>query len=154
MPGADPHVVTDGKTAWMYPTRTDPERGAFYAYSSRDLKNWRRHGPVFRLHDAPWAEESEMIKGAWAPALAERGGKWYFYYSIDPTPSCIGMAVDDSAAGPFRDSVAHCLRTGAGRASRRLTRWYSPTHNRGNIIYTPAAARARSRANASKSGVF
>ena len=113
MPGADPHAVTVGKTTWMYPTRADPEGGAFYAYSSADLKNWRRHGPVLRLRDVPWvARAKQGHKGAWAPAPAERDGKWYFYYSVGPKPSFIGVAVGESPSGPFRDSGAPLLADG------------------------------------------
>ena len=99
MVGADPHALTDGKTVWMYPTGG----GAFYAYSSDDpnLKKWKRHGPVLKLSDVRWAGKGGR---PWAPGVIERDGKWYFYYSIGPKPSSIGVAVGDSPAGPFRDS--------------------------------------------------
>lgn len=114
--GADPHALTDGETVWMYPTRADPERKAFYAYSSVDLKNWKKHGPVFRLTDAPWFNDtSRPNNGAWAPGVIKRGGKWYLYYSIGPKPSRIGVAVADNPAGPFRDSGRPLLEDGGRR---------------------------------------
>ena len=103
MPGADPHALTHGKTVWIYPTGgggEGAERRAFYAFSSEDLIHWRRHGPVLRLRDVQWITG----KLAWAPGVIERGGKWYFYYSLGPKPSSIGVAVGDNPAGPFRDS--------------------------------------------------
>jgi beta-xylosidase len=91
---------------WIYPTGggQGADGRAFYALSSEDLKTWRRHGPVLRLRDVPWAEGVDAGKGAWAPGIVERDGKWYFYYSMGPKPSSIGVAVGDSPAGPFRDS--------------------------------------------------
>jgi len=113
MPGADPHAITVGKTAWIYPTRADPEAGAFYAYSSEDLQHWSKHGPVLRLRDVPWAAKSKPgRKSAWAPAIAERDGKWYFYYAIGPKPSFIGVAVGSGPDGPFRDSGKPLLADG------------------------------------------
>lgn len=119
MPGADPHALAHGKTVWVYPTRADPEGGAFYAYSSDDLKHWTRHGPVLRCRDVPWLKaDGRPRHGAWAPGVIARGGKWYFYYAVGPQtkthPSRIGVAVGDSPAGPFRDSGRPLLTGGNG----------------------------------------
>jgi beta-xylosidase len=87
-PGADPHAAVVGDTVWLYPTDGTHRIGAaFWAYSSKDLKTWTWHG-------------------AWAPALAQRGKKFYLYYSVgpqNPTPARLGVAVAESPAGPFRD---------------------------------------------------
>ncbi len=119
MPGADPHVAVSGKTVWLYPTRADPEGEAFYAYSSGDLKNWTRHGPVLRFRDVPWIREDGRPRHrAWAPGVIGRDGKWYFYYSVGPQdkthPSRIGVAVGSSPAGPFHDSGGPLLAGGNG----------------------------------------
>ncbi|MDR2673327.1 MAG: family 43 glycosylhydrolase [Opitutaceae bacterium] len=119
MPGADPHALVDGKTVWVYPTRADPEGGAFYAYSSDDLKSWTRHGPVLRFREVPWiGEDGRPRHGAWAPGVIARGGKWYFYYAVGPQtkahPARIGVAVGGSPAGPFRDSGRPLLAGGNG----------------------------------------
>jgi beta-xylosidase len=119
MPGADPHALVDGKTVWLYPTRADPEGGAFYAYSSGDLKNWTRHGPVLRFRDVPWVKaDGRPRHGAWAPGVVARDGKWYFYYSVGPQdkthPARVGVAVGAGPAGPFRDSGRPLLAGGRG----------------------------------------
>lgn len=97
---ADPDALVIEETAWIYPTFSTPE-GDFYAFSSRDLVNWERHGPLLKFRDIDWIPEGRQ---AWAPGIIEKGGKFYLYYSVGPKPSHIGVAVSDSPAGPFRDS--------------------------------------------------
>ncbi|MCP3926689.1 MAG: family 43 glycosylhydrolase [Desulfobacterales bacterium] len=96
--GADPHaVVLDGKY-WFYPTVDGRE---FRAHSSQDLVNWIDEGVVFDLYeDCKWTNEA-----GWAPAIAFRDGKYYFYYSANgPYPnSKIGVAVGNSPKGRFID---------------------------------------------------
>lgn len=102
MPGADPHAVVVGKTVWIYPTVSNDR---FFAFSSDDLKTWKRHGPVLDFKDVPWVgEDGRARHGAWAPCIIERGGVWYFYYSVGPKRSRIGVATGASPAGPFVDS--------------------------------------------------
>ncbi len=98
LPGADPHAMVVGDTVWVYPTHG---RGFFYAFSSKDLVNWEQHGPILRFADIDWIPEG---KYPWAPGVSERDGKFYFYYSVGPKPSHIGVAVSDSPGGPFIDS--------------------------------------------------
>ncbi|WP_406446507.1 family 43 glycosylhydrolase [Streptomyces sp. NBC_01613] len=107
LPGlnADPDVhYLDGQY-WIYPT-TDGNQGwgstSFKAYSSRDLIHWKDHGVILDLGpDVSWAD-----KYAWAPAIAERGGKYYFYFCAEQQ---IGVAVADSPAGPFKDALGKPL---------------------------------------------
>ncbi|MBX3744899.1 MAG: family 43 glycosylhydrolase [Verrucomicrobiae bacterium] len=119
LPGADPHAVVVGDTVWMYPTWSDERRGQrFFAFSSTNLVDWRRHGPVLDLADVPWVwEDGQAWHGAWAPCVFERDGAWYFYYSVgpqNPTPSRIGVAVGEGPEGPFRDSGRPLLTGGNG----------------------------------------
>ncbi|ONK16118.1 family 43 glycosylhydrolase [Streptomyces sp. MP131-18] len=104
LPGlnADPHIVAFGDTYYLYPT-TDGFDGwsgtTFSAWSSEDLVNWRNEGVILDLGpDVSWADSR-----AWAPAMAERNGKYYFYYCAEAK---IGVAVGDSPTGPFTDSGA------------------------------------------------
>jgi beta-xylosidase len=118
MEGADPHLEVIDDVAWMYPTKPRGGRN-FFAFSSRDLKNWTEHGPILDFRDIPWIREDGRDRhGPWAPAMATRDGKFYFYYSVGPQtrqhPSRIGVAVADSPAGPFRDSGKPLLTGGNG----------------------------------------
>lgn len=105
--GADPDVLIVDGQYWVYPTTTGVE-SYIYAYSSPDLKNWTRHGPVLDLSAASWiGDDGADTHWLWAPGVFHRNGKVYIYYSVgpqNPTPSRIGVAVADSPAGPFVDS--------------------------------------------------
>lgn len=113
--GADPHAELFGSRVWVYPT-THSDR--FYAFSSANLTHWRRHGPVLRFDEVEWLEEDDPDGHfAWAPAALERGGRYYFYYSVGPqheTPSRIGVAVGDAPQGPFEDIGEPLLVDGNG----------------------------------------
>ncbi|MEU8171781.1 family 43 glycosylhydrolase [Microbispora hainanensis] len=114
LPGlyADPNITVFGDTFYMYPT-TDGFAGwsgtQFHAFSSKDLVHWTDHGVVLDLGpDVTWADNS-----AWAPTIAERDGKYYFYFSggmaTGNTAKHLGVAVSDSPAGPFKDALGKPL---------------------------------------------
>ncbi|MDW4911250.1 family 43 glycosylhydrolase, partial [Streptomyces sp. ADMS] len=107
LPGlnADPNIVRFGDTFYVYPT-TDGFEGwsgtQFKAYSSTDLVHWKDHGVILDLGpDVSWADSR-----AWAPAMEERNGKYYFYFCADAN---IGVAVSDSPTGPFKDALGKPL---------------------------------------------
>ncbi len=118
MPGADPHALVLGDTVWIYPTESSGGGQQFFAYSSTNLRDWQRHGPVLDFADVAWIkDDGQEVHRAWAPALLARKGKYYFYYSVgpqNPTPSRIGVAVGDAPQGPFRDSGKPLLTGGNG----------------------------------------
>lgn len=109
LPGlyADPNIAIFGTTYYIYAT-TDGYEGwggkDFYVWSSPDLVSWTRSEEPFLTLDGengnvPWATGN-----AWAPTIAERDGKYYFYFSgNNPTYNAktIGVAVADSPDGPF-----------------------------------------------------
>jgi hypothetical protein len=114
LPGlyADPNIVVFGDTFYLYPT-TDGFPGwsgtQFRAFSSKDLVTWTDHGVILDLGpDVSWADNS-----AWAPAIAERNGEYYFYFSgglaTGDTRKHLGVAVSDSPTGPFRDALGRPL---------------------------------------------
>ncbi|MCW1916806.1 family 43 glycosylhydrolase [Luteolibacter sp. GHJ8] len=118
MDGADPHALVSGRDYWMYPTEARSRRPIFAAYRSTDLRTWKREGTILDLDKVPWVKaDGAPWHGAWAPGMTEKGGKFYFYYSVgpqDPTPSRIGVAVGDSPTGPFTDSGKPLLTGGNG----------------------------------------
>ncbi len=118
MDGADPHVIASGRAYWLYPTESGSRRPLFAAYRSTDLRTWKREGPILELDKVSWIKEDGAPKHtAWAPAMAEKDGKFYFYYSVgpqNPTPSRIGVAVGKRPSGPFKDSGKPLLTGGNG----------------------------------------
>lgn len=102
---ADPHIAVFGDTFYLYPT-TDGSEGwrstSFRAWSSRDLVNWKDEGLILDLpRDLTWAKVH-----AWAPAIATKDGKYYYYYSAAQN---IGVAVAHSPVGPFIDPLGKPL---------------------------------------------
>jgi GH43 family beta-xylosidase len=118
MPGADPHALAVGKTVWIYPTWSDSRLERFFAFSSTNLTDWQRHGPVLDFKDVAWIKDDGQARHqAWAPSVVAKDGNYYFYYSVgpqNPTPSRIGVAVGDRPEGPFRDSGKPLLTGGDG----------------------------------------
>ena len=116
--GADPHaVVIDGKV-WIYPTHSENGKN-FWAFKMTPQKTWEKVGPLLDLKDVPWLKsERQRDLGPWAPCIAVKGTKFYFYYSVGPQseghPSRIGVAVGNSPAGPFKDSGKPLLTGGNG----------------------------------------
>ncbi|MFJ1970502.1 family 43 glycosylhydrolase [Streptomyces sp. NPDC087903] len=113
---ADPDVHHLNGEYWIYPT-TDGFQGwsgtRFKAYSSKDLVHWKGHGVVLDLGpDVSWAD-----RNAWAPAIAERDGKYYFYFCAEQQ---IGVAVADSPAGPFKDALGKPLVAKGGSLSGQM----------------------------------
>ncbi|KAF2158453.1 glycoside hydrolase family 43 protein [Zasmidium cellare ATCC 36951] len=104
---ADPNIAIFGNEYYIYPT-TDGYPGwggnQFYVWKSSNLVDWTRSAvPILTLNgtdgNVPWATGN-----AWAPTIAERDGKYYFYFSgQNPTydRKTIGVAVADSPEGPF-----------------------------------------------------
>ncbi len=118
LPGADPHALLVKETLWIYPTHYAGPITRFYAWSSTDMRHWEQHGPVLDFGDVSWIKDDGADNHqAWAPAVVERDGVFYFYYSVGPqdkTPSRIGVAVGDNPAGPFVDSGEPLLTGGNG----------------------------------------
>ena len=104
---ADPHAIQIAGKTWIYATGGGGP-AEFFAWSSGDLKDWEKTGPVFRLADAGWVPDDGAPRHfAWAPCVVEEKGRVFFYYSVgpqNPTPSRIGVAVGQGPQGPFKDS--------------------------------------------------
>lgn len=107
--GADPHAVRVDGTFYVYPTSGPHSK--FFVYSSTNLLQWQRHPAVLDFTMIDWIPTG---KRAWAPAIIEKEGTWYFYYSVGPKPSHIGVASGDSPTGPFIDSGKALLSDNGG----------------------------------------
>jgi beta-xylosidase len=102
---ADPHISAAGGKYYIYPT-TDGTVGwastSFSCWSSADMVHWDNEGVILDLpKNLKWAASR-----AWAPAIAEKNGKYYFYYSANVN---IGVAVADKPTGPFVDPLGKPL---------------------------------------------
>lgn len=100
---ADPDIAVFGDRYYLYMT-TDGFTGwsgtIFHVFSSENLVDWTDEGVILDVasDDVAWSTGS-----AWAPTIATRNGKFYFYFCAKDTTgtSCIGVAVADAPEGPF-----------------------------------------------------
>ena len=113
----DPFIVADqaSRTYYLYTSNVPGMSGecgvGVMAYTSTDLKHWRKPTVVFRLPQRGWAND-----GAWAPEVHAWQGKYYLLTTMYneklalDQPSASGwkafrrgtiMAVSDSPRGPF-----------------------------------------------------
>lgn len=94
---ADPGVFKDSDgTYYLYSTGN-----GFPAFSSKDLVNWNYEKRVFTGINRKWAKID-----FWAPEVFKYNDKYYLTYTAAVTPTSpkrIGLAVSDSALGPFVD---------------------------------------------------
>lgn len=97
---ADPALAAFDGRYYLYPTTDglpDWSADAFRVLESDDLRTWRERGEVLRLgRDVAWAS-----RNAWAPAIVERDGTYYFYFTAEDS---IGVASAPTPTGPFTDS--------------------------------------------------
>ncbi|WP_200761297.1 family 43 glycosylhydrolase [Poriferisphaera corsica] len=100
---ADPCMIKAGDT--FYISGTGAPNG-FDAYSSKDLKNWKKHTGIFKKTKDSWGTH-----WFWAPSIIPNGEKFdLFYTSKGPIPHSGGResmricrAVGDSPLGPFKE---------------------------------------------------
>jgi beta-xylosidase len=112
--GADPGVLVEKDRFTLYPTG---DGAALAAWSSCDLNEWTKHGPLLKLKDIAWVMDKALRHYLWAPHMVLDNEKYYLYYSVgpqDPTPSRIGVAICKTAMGPCSDSGKPLLTGGNG----------------------------------------
>lgn len=109
--GGDPSILVDGDTVYCY-VGHDTSTGEYYTmpdwrcYSSKDMENWTYEGEILKADrsNITWAQDDVS---AWAGQVAKgSNGKYYFYYCCEEKGSAgksIGVAVSDTATGPFKD---------------------------------------------------
>jgi len=116
--GADPHAAVINGIVWIYPTHSEKGKN-FWAFKLTPQKTWEKVGPVLDLKDVSWLKsEPQKNLGPWAPCIAVKGGRYYFYYSVGPQseghPSRIGVAEGNAPEGPFKDSGSVLVTGGNG----------------------------------------
>ena len=119
---ADPDIAVFDGRFWLFPT-TDGTPGwagtQFHAFSSLDLVNWIDEGVILDVKEKTSKKNAQGVNiavspwsdiNAWAPAVAEKNGKYYFYYCSNIAPEytsvygngmAIGAAWADSPNGPY-----------------------------------------------------
>ncbi len=113
LPGwyADPECAVVAGRYWIYPTTSARYEQQTYldAFSSRDLVHWTKHERIIDTGAVTWAR-----KAMWAPAIAEREGKYYLFFAAndiqkDGEVGGIGVGVADRPEGPYRDYLGKPL---------------------------------------------
>ena len=99
---ADPELHFFAGRFYIYPTYSAPyEKQTFFeAWSSLDLTNWHNEGVILHFADVPWSTN----RAAWAPSMAQKNGRYYFYFSAGDGAG-LGVAASDDAGGPFVDAL-------------------------------------------------
>lgn len=131
---ADPFILLDGDTYYCYGTRAGNPNKGFEAFSSKDLKLWKREGYVITTGRSLY----------WAPEVYKFDGKYYMYYSAGHR---LYVATANSPLGPFTDvSSEPMLETGVNMidssvftdtlADGRIQQWlFFVEENGGNRIF-------------------
>ncbi|HET7897469.1 MAG TPA: glycoside hydrolase family 43 protein, partial [Flavisolibacter sp.] len=97
-------------TFWIYPTYSAPyEKQVFMdAFSSGDLKTWRKHSRIIDTAAVKWAK-----KAMWAPAIVKKGNAYFLFFSAnDVHPGevgGIGVGISNKPQGPFKDYLGKPL---------------------------------------------
>lgn len=100
---ADPDLYYENGTYFLYPT-TDGfhhwSGNEFYVFTSKDGRRFERGAKILDVasEQVPWA-----VGSAWAPCIARKDGRYYFYFCAKNKEgvSSIGVAVSASPTGPF-----------------------------------------------------
>ena len=107
---ADPEGIIYGNQYWIFPTYSHKyeEQVFLDALSSPDLVNWTKHHNIVDTAAVKWAH-----KAMWAPAVLEKGGKYYLFFGAnDMHPGeegGIGVTVADKPEGPYKDLLGKAL---------------------------------------------
>ena len=108
---ADPEGAIFNNQYWIYPTYSAPyDQQVFLdGFHSEDLVNWTKHSRILDTANVKWAK-----KAVWAPAIIEKGGKYFLFFGANDIQSDneqggIGVAVADNPAGPYVDYLGKPL---------------------------------------------
>ena len=120
---ADPEVALFDGVYWVFPTSSKEfkDQISFDAFSSEDLVVWKKHPNIIDNSKVKW-----LRKALWAPAIVEKDGKYYLFFSGNNPLSPIykgwkpeyakedqyggiGVAVSNSPEGPYEDLIGKPL---------------------------------------------
>ena len=100
-PGADPFILKDGDTYYLYPTSGDAF--GYRVFTSNNLVEWTAQGYCL-LYDDIYTDSSKPTDfyGFWAPELIKYNDKYYIICSVQ---NHLAIAVSDSPLGPFKNDA-------------------------------------------------
>jgi beta-xylosidase len=107
---ADPFAVSYDGVFWIYPTYSAEFKKQVYldAFSSTDLKNWKKHPRIIDTTAVKWARMA-----MWAPSALRKDGKYFLFFAANDIhqgeTGGIGVAVADRPEGPFADLLGKPL---------------------------------------------
>lgn len=108
---ADPEGTIFNKQYWIFPTYSDKyEKQVFFdCFSSPDLVKWTKHERILDTAAVRWAN-----KAMWAPAIINKGNKYYLFFGANDIQSNeerggIGVAIADRPEGPYKDLLGKPL---------------------------------------------
>ena len=103
---ADPHVLRVGDTYYAYATFDVENPANFQVIRSDDLVTWEELGDAMPALPE-WTALNVGL--TWAPGVIQIEDQFVMYYTARDKKSnrqCIGRAISDNPAGPFRDDSA------------------------------------------------
>jgi beta-xylosidase len=113
---ADPATIVHQDKVYLYTGHdaAPPRREGYVmqerlVFSSHDMVTWTEHPVPLKVTDFSWTKAD-----AWASHVVERNGKFYWYATVGhgSIPGfSVGVAVAESATGPFKDARGSALIT-------------------------------------------
>lgn len=100
-PGADPFILQEGDTYYLYPTSGDAY--GYRVFTSKNLVEWTAHGYCL-VYDDIYTDKNlpTDFYCFWAPELIKYNGKYYIICSVQHH---LAIAVSDSPLGPFKNDA-------------------------------------------------
>ena len=105
---ADPHIKIYNDKAYLYATRDEDKTSHKFVmpdwkiWSSDDLINWTLETTI-----DPTETYMGVSKNCWAPDVAAKNGKYYFYFSNGNKDT--GVMVGETPTGKFKDALGEPL---------------------------------------------
>lgn len=113
---ADPAPMVYKDKVYLYVGQDDGDGKRYHmskwrVYSTSDMVHWKDEGSPLKPGDFEWSTGGPT---SWAAHVVEKGGKFYWYVTVDHGDvhgKAIGVAVSDTPTGPFKDARGAALIT-------------------------------------------